>query len=210
MNLNSQKERNGSGFLSTGKARAMKSTESKSQKRRWRNKFNEISNYVFKNYKCILFAIEITESDKDSGPIMLNPGAFNNRMLSKTKVKFEYYGYMIADNLEDANKIFSKTNDPRQLGNAEKYLNLGVITSHEEFMERNNSDRLIGDENALYDSSEEEDEEIDDENENELDVENLEGDWVHFCQLTQNPVKLEDIKFNTLKDSKLAKDHIII
>ena len=173
-------------------------------------KFNEISNYVFKNYKCILFALEIVEYEKDNGPIMLNPGTYSNKMLSKTKVKFKYYGYMIADNLEDAEKIFAKTSDPRKMGNAEKYLNLGVITSHEEFIERNYSDRIIGDFNPMYDSSDEEDDDIDEEDENELEVENLEGDWTHYCHLTQNPVKLEDIKFNTLRSSKLAKDHIII
>ena len=174
--------------------------------------FNELSNYIFKNYKYILFAIEMVEMDKDSGPIFLNPGSFNNQFLSNTKAQFRFYGYLIADSLEEAEKIFEKSDDPRDIANADKYLNLGLMTSHEEYLRRENSDKIIGDYGPDFlDYSEDTNrDEFEEEDENELDVENLEGDWVHFCHLTQNPVKLEDIKFSTLKDSKLAKDHIII
>ncbi|CAI2375890.1 unnamed protein product [Moneuplotes crassus] len=170
--------------------------------------FNELSNYIYKNYNNILFAIEIVEMDKDSGPILLNPGTFNNQILNNSKANFRYYGYLIADSLEEAEKIFNVA-DIIENENADMYLNLGHMEDH---LVRHDSDRKIldpryesidisGDSDA-YDADEEE--------ENELDVENLEGDWIHFCHLTQNPVKFEDIKFSTLKDSKLAKDHIII
>ena len=149
--------------------------------------------------------------DKESGPILLNPGTFNNEILSNSKANFRYYGYVIADSLEEAEKIFN-INNPRNNENADMYLNLGIITGHEEHLKRQDSDRRIYESN--YESIELSEEnngyEIDEEEENELEVENLEGDWVHFCHLTQNPVKVEDIKFQTLKDSMLAKDHIII
>lgn len=164
------------------------------------------------NYKYILFAIEIVELDKESGPILLNPGTFNNQILSGSKAKFRYYGYLIADSLEEAEKIFTQSNDPKSLANADMYLNLGLMTSHEDHLKRQDSERKMLDANyeSLDLSEDSNGIEIEDEEENELDVENLEGDWLHFCHLTQNPVKLEDIKFSTLKDSKLAKDHIII
>lgn len=175
--------------------------------------FNELSNYVFKNYQTILFAIEVVEHDKDSGPIILNPGSFNNKVLENSKANFRYYGYLIADSLEGAEQIFTISDEPGGMANADKYLNLGVMTSHEDYLRRQNSDRMIDDNYShdYIDSHEETNKyDLEEEEENELDVENLEGDWVHFCHLTQNPVKLEDIKFSTMKDSKLAKDHIII
>jgi hypothetical protein len=174
--------------------------------------FNELSNYIFKNYKLILFAIEIVEEDKESGPIMLNPGTFNNKMLANSKTPLRYYGYIIADNLEEAEKIFMVDTGKKNIANVDKYLNFGLMTSHEDHLRRQNSDRMIGDygHDFLDDSEESKHNEVNDEEENELDVENLEGDWLHFCHLTQNPVKFEDIKFATLKDSKLAKNHIII
>ena len=174
--------------------------------------FNELSNYIYKTYKYILFAIEIVEMDKESGPIMLNPGTFNNQYLENSKANFRYYGYLIADSLEEAEKIFNMNSDLRNNENADMYLNLGILTSHEDHLRRQDSDKRIYE--SRYESIELSEEsnayELEEEEENELDVENLEGDWVHFCHLTQNPVKLEDIKFATLKDSKLAQDHIII
>jgi len=174
--------------------------------------FNELSNYIFKMYNNILFAIEVVEMDKESGPILLNPGNFNNKVLVNSKAQVRYYGYIIADSLEEAEKIFNVSTDHRNIANADKYLNLGVMTENVDHLRRQNSDRMIGDYNNFFldESGESNQDDLDDEEENEIDVENLEGDWVHFCYLTQNPVKLEDIKFTTLKDSKLAKDHIII
>ncbi|CAI2372794.1 unnamed protein product [Moneuplotes crassus] len=170
--------------------------------------FNELSNYIYKTYKNILFAIEIVEMDKESGPIVLNPGTFNHQILVTSKANFRYYGYIIADSLEEAEKIFNVA-DAINNEEADMYLNLGHIDDQ---LRKQDSDRRILD--PKYESiniSEESDAyEMEEEEENELDVENLEGDWVHFCHLTQSPVKFEDIKFPTLKDSKLAKDHIII
>jgi hypothetical protein len=41
-------------------------------------------------------------------------------------------------------------------------------------------------------------------------VENMEGEFLSMCQLTAKPVNKEDIRFDTMEDSKLAQDHIII
>lgn len=174
--------------------------------------FNEISNYIYKTYKSILFAIEIVERGCESGPILLNPGNFTNQFMNKTKIKFDYYGYVISDSLEEAEKLFMTSDDPKDMANADKYLNLGVVTSHaEHYVRQNSAHRMLKYGREVSDSSDDDKlEEVEEDDENELDVENLEGDWIHFCHLTQNPVKLEDIKFPTLKDSKLAKDHIII
>jgi hypothetical protein len=144
--------------------------------------FNELSNYIYKNYKYTLFAIEIVEMDKESGPIMLNPGTFNNQDLAGSKAKFRYYGYLIADSLEEAEKIFTQSDDPKSLANADMYLNLGLMTSHEDHLKRQDSDRKIFEPNyeSINYSEESNGLDLDEEEENELEVENLEGDWVHF------------------------------
>ena len=174
--------------------------------------FNELSNYIYKTYGFVLFAIEIVEAEQESGPILLNPGNFNNQFLSKTDKQFHYFGYMIADSAREAEEIFAKSDDPKDMANADKYLNLGFIgPSGDKFNRQDSSQRMIRYSNEMSESSDGDNQnDIEDDDENELNVENLEGDWIHFCHLTQNPVKLEDIKFSTLKDSKLAKDHIII
>ena len=43
-----------------------------------------------------------------------------------------------------------------------------------------------------------------------MQVDNLEGEWASSCHMTQHRVDIEDIKFKTLENSKLAEDHIVI
>lgn len=43
-----------------------------------------------------------------------------------------------------------------------------------------------------------------------IDVDNMEGDWLNVCQTAAKPVNKEDIIFDTMQDSMLAENHIII
>mmetsp|Transcript_40153 Transcript_40153/g.38656 ORF Transcript_40153/g.38656 Transcript_40153/m.38656 type:complete len:84 (-) Transcript_40153:1271-1522(-) len=43
-----------------------------------------------------------------------------------------------------------------------------------------------------------------------IQVENIDGDWINMCQVATKQINLNDIIFPTLKDSKLAENHIII
>ena len=44
----------------------------------------------------------------------------------------------------------------------------------------------------------------------DLQEDNIEGDWINMCQVNSKPVEPDDISFATLEDSKLAENHIII
>jgi len=41
-------------------------------------------------------------------------------------------------------------------------------------------------------------------------LENIEGDWINMCFVNSKPVDQKDICFQTLENSKLAENHIII
>lgn len=41
-------------------------------------------------------------------------------------------------------------------------------------------------------------------------MDNIEGDWINMCQTASKPVNKEDIIFDTMEDSMLAENHIII
>jgi hypothetical protein len=41
-------------------------------------------------------------------------------------------------------------------------------------------------------------------------IENIEGDWLKTCHISQSPIEKQDIIFKTLEGSKLAENHIII
>lgn len=43
-----------------------------------------------------------------------------------------------------------------------------------------------------------------------LVVENIEGDWLRMCHISQAPIQKNDIIFKTLEGSKLVENHIII
>jgi potassium large conductance calcium-activated channel subfamily M alpha protein 1 len=44
----------------------------------------------------------------------------------------------------------------------------------------------------------------------EVDIENIDGEWLNICQATTNPISLEDITFTCMKDTMLAENHIIV
>lgn len=41
-------------------------------------------------------------------------------------------------------------------------------------------------------------------------IDNIDGDWLTMCRLAPKPVAKEDIFFQTMEDSKLAENHIIV
>jgi len=43
-----------------------------------------------------------------------------------------------------------------------------------------------------------------------INIDSVEGDLFQTCQVTSQPVSKDDIIFETLQDSKLAENHIII
>jgi len=43
-----------------------------------------------------------------------------------------------------------------------------------------------------------------------IDVENIEGDYFNLCQTTAKQVQKDEVTFETMEDSKLAENHIII
>lgn len=46
--------------------------------------------------------------------------------------------------------------------------------------------------------------------EDKIQVDNIDGELFNVCQVSPQPVLKDDIIFETLQDSKLAEDHIII
>ena len=44
----------------------------------------------------------------------------------------------------------------------------------------------------------------------DIQFDSVEGDWKTLCQVSAQPVAKDDIIFETLQDSKLAENHIII
>jgi hypothetical protein len=51
---------------------------------------------------------------------------------------------------------------------------------------------------------------MNDEEKDKIIVENIEGDWLKMCHISQSPIDKQDIIFKTLEGSKLAENHIII
>lgn len=44
-----------------------------------------------------------------------------------------------------------------------------------------------------------------------IEMDNIDGgDWANLCQTVQKPINKDDIIFETMEDSKLAENHIII
>ena len=41
-------------------------------------------------------------------------------------------------------------------------------------------------------------------------MDNIDGDWKNMCQVSERPILKDDIIFETLNESKLAVEHIII
>lgn len=78
-------------------------------------RFCDIANEVYKETGLLLFALEIvvnkidsTAESKDSGDILLNPGNYKlPKPFSKNNC-YRYYGYIIADDMNDANGVFEK------------------------------------------------------------------------------------------------------
>jgi hypothetical protein len=50
----------------------------------------------------------------------------------------------------------------------------------------------------------------DDDGDINMDVENIDGDWLNLQKMTAKPVNREDIIFDSMENSMLAEGHIII
>lgn len=57
----------------------------------------------------MLFALEIVLNDKISGDILLNPGAYKLPKPHSSSNRYTYFGYIIAENEEDAESVFDQT-----------------------------------------------------------------------------------------------------
>jgi hypothetical protein len=44
----------------------------------------------------------------------------------------------------------------------------------------------------------------------DIDIENIDGEWLNLCQTSTKPILKEDITFDTMEDTKLAENHIIV
>ena len=71
--------------------------------------FSDISHYVYRRNESVMFAFEIVEEGKQSGHIFLNPGQFMpGEMTAKSDKSYDFYGYIIAEDKEFAECIFSR------------------------------------------------------------------------------------------------------
>jgi len=51
---------------------------------------------------------------------------------------------------------------------------------------------------------------FDGDDDNNIDIDNIDGDWVNEYQSSSIPVDMGDIIFDSMEDSMLAENHIII
>ena len=68
--------------------------------------FCEIVNDVYQEEGLLLFALEVVVNGKDSGEILLNPGNYKLPKPFSSKIKYRYYGYIIASDSESAEAVF--------------------------------------------------------------------------------------------------------
>ncbi|CDW84459.1 cation channel family protein [Stylonychia lemnae] len=157
--------------------------------------FSSIALEVYKDQKFVLFALEIVVNDTPNGEILLNPGAQKLPRPQGQNVTYTYFGYIIAPDKELAEQIFKKkglTIKQAVTKNIEQSL-----MKHSKVTEPRNYFGMGTGEN-------------DNENDNVIQVENIEGDWLKMCHKASKEVLKQDIEFKTLQDSKLAENHIVI
>ena len=112
-----------------------------------------------------MFALEISVNGKQ-GEILLNPGNYKLPKPYSWHNEYEYFGYMIAQDIEDAERVF-----------AEAVNESGVNKSDEhEFESVDTNDRLMI-AAEFHNAGGEDDDEI-----NMEGVENMEGDFHNMCQ----------------------------
>ena len=71
-------------------------------------KFCEIVSEVYKDEGLLIFALEVCVNDRDSGDILLNPGNYRLPKPFSKSNKYKYWGYVIAGDLDDAEKVFEQ------------------------------------------------------------------------------------------------------
>lgn len=134
-----------------------------------------------------MFALEIEVNDKPSGEILLNPGNYKlPKPLSRNKFRYQYFGYFIAGDKASAEKCFE---DYERLDNSG--LDSRSICQEEK-------DKIAAE--VHYD----------DDGDVNIEVDNIDGDWLNIQKMSSKPVNREDIIFETMEASMLAEGHIII
>lgn len=64
---------------------------------------------MYKEEGLLLFALEIVLNDRISGDILLNPGAYKLPKPHSSSNRYTYFGYIIAENEEDAESVFESS-----------------------------------------------------------------------------------------------------
>lgn len=120
----------------------------------------------------------------------MNPGNYKLPQPCNTKeFKYKYTGYLLAGDEKDANGVFSK--DDNNIDEAA--LNNGSIDSNE--------NEILAENEQKYGEMGEAD---------DIDIENIDGEWLNICQTSTKPIYKEDITFETMQDTMLAENHIIV
>lgn len=44
----------------------------------------------------------------------------------------------------------------------------------------------------------------------DIDIENIDGEWLNICPYSTKPIVKEEITYNSMKDTTLAVNHIIV
>ena len=116
----------------------------------------------------------------------MNPGNYKLPKPFSKNNNYTYYGYMIAESDEDAKATFEKG-----MGNA------GEMNPYQSF---DSDDRAII--AAEFNKFENEDAEI--------DMDSIDDEWINECPNSSIPVDMGDIIFESMEESMLAEQHIII
>ena len=117
---------------------------------------------------------------------MLNPGDYKLPKPRSSKINFSYFGYVMADDEDTVEAIFSEDKQ-RQVAT-----NRTLDQAEKDLIAEDNNFNKLGNKNEGNSG------------------ENIEADWLSMCQTAAKPVEKEDVIFDTLEDSKLAENHIII
>jgi len=118
------------------------------------------------------------------GVILLNPGSYKLPQPNSSNTRYTYFGYLIAESEKDAQDVFKGKEATFRLNNSVDDLNRKMIAQTGYLNIADKDDKII--------------------------IENIEGDWLKTCHVSQSPIEKQDIIFKTLKGSKLAENHIII
>jgi hypothetical protein len=146
----------------------------------------------------LLFALEIVVNKRDStgkkknnGDILLNPGNYKLPKPFSKNNKYTYYGYFIADDYKEAVAVFEREYNNDQANESKELQSIDSIDRDYIAAEFH---RFEGEEDDVN-----------------IEMENIEGgDWFNLQQSVAKPVNKEDIIFDTMENSKLAENHIII